>query len=432
MLVSTEQLFTDARTQNGYLDVPLPDGTLRELYELMKWGPTAANSTPARLCFVRTPEARARLIECMNPGNRQKVSEAPVTVIVGMDLAFHEYLPKLFPHTDARAWFAGKDEAIRSTAFRNSSLQGGYLIIAARALGLDCGPMSGFDAAKVDAAFWAGSARAIQPRCWRVTRAWISTRPAGLSESLPLITDPAFWAAAVPAALMIGISKSGFAGGIGTLAVPLMALSIGVPQAAAITLPLLMAADVMGLRQLWRERDGALLRILLVPGLLGIALGWLLFGLMSVKMVSGVVGALTLLFLAQSLLFPPRAEGTVAPPLVGRVLAAVSGFTSFIAHAGGPPISAYLLPMRLDPLRMAGTAAVFFAVINASKVLPYATLGLVDLRNLLTSLVLLPLAPLGVWIGVWALKRVDRTWFYRLAYGFMGLTGAKLLWDGLK
>jgi 3-hydroxypropanoate dehydrogenase len=158
MPITTAQLFTEARSQNGYLDVPVSDARLRELYDLMKWGPTAANSGPARLCFVRTPEAKARLIECMSPGNRQKVSEAPVTVIVGMDLAFHEHLPRLFPHTDARSWFAGKEEAIRTSAFRNSSLQGGYLIMAARALGLDCGPMSGFDAAKVDAAFWSGSA----------------------------------------------------------------------------------------------------------------------------------------------------------------------------------------------------------------------------------------------------------------------------------
>jgi 3-hydroxypropanoate dehydrogenase len=106
---------------------------------------------------VKSAEAKARLLPCMAPGNQRKVQEAPVTVIVGMDLAFYEHLPVLFPHTDARAWFAGKPEAIESTAFRNSSLQGGYLILAARALGLDCGPMSGFDAAAVDAAFWAGT-----------------------------------------------------------------------------------------------------------------------------------------------------------------------------------------------------------------------------------------------------------------------------------
>jgi 3-hydroxypropanoate dehydrogenase len=158
MQVTTEQLFTEARSQNGYRPEPVSDATLQSLYDLLKWGPTSANCSPARLCFVRTPQAREQLLACVAPGNRQKVTEAPVTVIIGMDLAFHEHLPRLFPHTDARAWFAGNDELIRTTAFRNSSLQGGYLILAARALGLDCGPMSGFDAAKVDAAFWAGTA----------------------------------------------------------------------------------------------------------------------------------------------------------------------------------------------------------------------------------------------------------------------------------
>jgi 3-hydroxypropanoate dehydrogenase len=157
MITSTEQLFTEARTQNGYRPDPVPDDTLRQIYELMKWGPTAANSTPARLIFVRSAAGKDRLIACLSPGNVSKVREAPVTVIVGMDLDFHEQLPKLFPHVDARAWFA-HDEAKRAeSAMRNSSLQGGYLIMAARALGLDCGPMSGFDAAKVDAAFWAGT-----------------------------------------------------------------------------------------------------------------------------------------------------------------------------------------------------------------------------------------------------------------------------------
>jgi 3-hydroxypropanoate dehydrogenase len=157
MLVSTEQLFTEARTQNGYFDDPVPDETLHALYDLLKWGPTSANSCPARFVFVRSAEAKAKLLECMSAGNQVKVREAPVTVIVGMDLAFHDKLPQLFPHTDARSWFAGKPELIQTTAFRNSSLQGAYLIIAARALGLDCGPMSGFDAARLDAAFFAGT-----------------------------------------------------------------------------------------------------------------------------------------------------------------------------------------------------------------------------------------------------------------------------------
>ena len=158
MITSTERLFTDARTQNGYKPEAVSDETLRQLYELVKWGPTAANSTPARLIFVRSAAGKHKLLGCVSPGNVNKVREAPVTVIVGMDLDFHEQLPKLFPHTDARSWFVNDAAKRAESAMRNSSLQGGYLIMAARALGLDCGPMSGFDAAKVDAAFWAGSA----------------------------------------------------------------------------------------------------------------------------------------------------------------------------------------------------------------------------------------------------------------------------------
>jgi 3-hydroxypropanoate dehydrogenase len=157
MITSTEQLFTEARTQNGYKPEPVSDDTLRQLYELMKWGPTAANSAPARLIFVRSPEAKDRLLGCVSPGNVNKVREAPVTVVVGMDIDFHDKLPKLFPHVDARAWFANDVAKRAESAMRNSSLQGGYLILAARALGLDCGPMSGFDPAKVNAAFWAGT-----------------------------------------------------------------------------------------------------------------------------------------------------------------------------------------------------------------------------------------------------------------------------------
>ena len=158
MQTTTERLFTEARTQNGYLDTPVSDAQLQQLYDLLKWGPTAANSNPARFAFVRSAAGKEQLLACVSAGNQQKVREAPVTVIVGMDLAFYEQLPQLFPHTDARSWFAGKPAAIEATAFRNSSLQGGYMILAARALGLDCGPMSGFDADKLDAAFWAGTA----------------------------------------------------------------------------------------------------------------------------------------------------------------------------------------------------------------------------------------------------------------------------------
>ena len=158
MNITTEQLFTEARTQNGYLDTAVPDEQLQALYALLKWGPTSANCSPARFIFVRSAQAKARLVPCMAPGNQAKVQQAPVTVIIGMDMAFFDKLPQLFPHTDARAWFVGKPAHIEATAFRNSSLQGAYLIMAARALGLGCGAMSGFDAAALDAAFWAGTA----------------------------------------------------------------------------------------------------------------------------------------------------------------------------------------------------------------------------------------------------------------------------------
>jgi 3-hydroxypropanoate dehydrogenase len=157
MQVSTEQLFTQARTQNGYRPTAVSDEQLRALYDLLKWGPTSANCSPARFVFVRSAQAKDKLLACAAPGNVAKIKQAPVTAVIGMDMAFHEKLPQLFPHADARSWFAGNDAKIAETAFRNSSLQGGYFIVAARAIGLDCGPMSGFDAAKLDAAFWAGT-----------------------------------------------------------------------------------------------------------------------------------------------------------------------------------------------------------------------------------------------------------------------------------
>ena len=248
----------------------------------------------------------------------------------------------------------------------------------------------------------------------------------------PLIHDAAFYAVAVPAVLMMGLSKSGFLGGFGSLAVPLMALVIPVPQAAAIMLPLLLVMDATGLQQLWRHCDRALLRWLLPAGLYGTAVGTLLFGVLSPATVAGVVGALTLLFLAQRLMFPPRADHPPPPKPLGFALGIASGFTSFVAHAGSPPFNAYVLPLRLPPLTYAATASVFFAAVNLSKWIPYAWLGLIDLTSMATALVLMPLAPVGVWLGVWATKRIDPSWFYRLAYAGMGLTGAKLLYDGLK
>ncbi|MBC7397392.1 MAG: malonic semialdehyde reductase [Bdellovibrionales bacterium] len=154
---SLDQLFFNGRTHNDWLPEPVSDQLLHQVYDLFKWAPTSANSSPARIIFVKSPEAKAKLIACMTPGNVEKTQNAPVTAIIAQDMEFYEKLPKLFPQADARSWFAGNEKLIESTAFRNSSLQGAYLILAARALGLDCGPMSGFDNSKVDEAFFKGS-----------------------------------------------------------------------------------------------------------------------------------------------------------------------------------------------------------------------------------------------------------------------------------
>ena len=150
------QLFTEARTRNAWSDRPVPQALLRQLYDLTKFGPTAVNNTPARFVFVTSPEAKARLIPLMSEGNQAKSMQAPVNVIIGMDVDFHEHLPVLFPHAPgAKDWFAD-ETGRREAAFRNSSLQGGYFLLAARALGLDVGPMSGFDPAGVKAEFFPG------------------------------------------------------------------------------------------------------------------------------------------------------------------------------------------------------------------------------------------------------------------------------------
>lgn len=181
--IDADQLFHSARTANRFLELPVPDPVLVELYERMRWAPTSANCNPLRVVFVRSQEAKARLLPCLAPGNVDKTRSAPVTAILAMDMRFHDQLVRLFPHADAKAWFEGNERAIQETAMRNSSLQGAYFILAARSLGLDCGPMSGFDPAAIEAAFlmdtgWKvnflcnlghGDASALRPRLPRLS-----------------------------------------------------------------------------------------------------------------------------------------------------------------------------------------------------------------------------------------------------------------------
>ena len=150
-----DQIFREARSYNGWLPRAVSDEQIHAIYELLKMAPTSANMQPSRIVWVKSDEARARLVECVSDGNKDKVKAAPVTALIGMDIDFHDELPWLFPHADAKSWFEGDEEGRKEGAFRNSSLQGAYLMIAARALGLDCGPMSGFDADALNAAFFA-------------------------------------------------------------------------------------------------------------------------------------------------------------------------------------------------------------------------------------------------------------------------------------
>ncbi|MDA0305325.1 MAG: malonic semialdehyde reductase [Proteobacteria bacterium] len=152
-----DQLFVAARSHNGWKETPVPVETLKKIWDITKWGPTSANCSPARIVFVTSPKAKERLKPCLMEGNVEKVMAAPVTAIIGQDMKFYDRLSELFPHTDARPWFAGNDKVIKATAFRNSTLQGAYFMLAARALGLDCGPMSGFDEGAVNETFFKGT-----------------------------------------------------------------------------------------------------------------------------------------------------------------------------------------------------------------------------------------------------------------------------------
>ena len=246
-----------------------------------------------------------------------------------------------------------------------------------------------------------------------------------------MLTDPYFYAIAAFAVLLLGIGKSGFGAGLGSLAVPLMAITVPVPQAAAILMPVLLLMDILGVAAFRREVDWRLLRFLLPCGLLGTAIGAWMFSTVNARQVAGLVGIFTLLFLAQRVLVAPFLKQAPIPPRwMGAILTTVSGFTSFVAHAGGPPVSSYLIPMRLKPIQFTATLAFFFFAVNLSKWIPYAALGLIDGRNMATSLLLLPLAPVGVWLGLKLAKRISEVWFYRCLNIGMALTGLKLVWDG--
>lgn len=246
-----------------------------------------------------------------------------------------------------------------------------------------------------------------------------------------LIDNPWFYAAAVPAVVLTGVAKGGFGGGMGGFAVPLMALTIAPTRAAAIMLPILMVMDALGLYAYWGKWDKRVMRVILPAGLVGIVLGWLTFQYLADYWLRIMLGVISIGFVVYNVL--PRAPRLARPSdAKGRFWAALSGLTSFIAHAGGPPLNVYMLPQRLETVTFTATLLVFFAAINAAKVLPYLLLGLFDATNISTSAALVPAGALGIWLGIWLRKRLSRAVFFGIIYAAMFLTGCKLLYDGLR
>lgn len=249
-----------------------------------------------------------------------------------------------------------------------------------------------------------------------------------------MITDPWFYAAAIPAVLLFGISKGGFGGGLGTAAVPLMALVISPVQAAAILLPILCVMDLVALwkfrgKWIWPE-----LRVLLPASLIGILVGTLLFGYMSPAVVRLIVGVVAISFTLHFWINRQRSKSKELaefPRSYGILGGAVAGFTSFVAHSGGPPISMYLLRRPLDRTDFAATSIVFFAVVNYVKLIPYTWLGQFDTDNLAASAALVILAPIGVLTGAWLHSRVSDRFFFALVYVLLFVVGLKLIYDGI-
>jgi uncharacterized membrane protein YfcA len=246
-----------------------------------------------------------------------------------------------------------------------------------------------------------------------------------------VITDPWFYAVAIPAILLMGISKGGFGSGAGLFATPLMALAVPIPQAAAILLPILVVMDAAGL---WAYRgvfSRENMKVILAGGIAGVVLGALTFRYFDEAWIRLILGAIAIGFVLQRYLGGAGAKAAERSTLKGLFWSAFSGLTSTIAHAGGPPLSVYLLPQQMQKAVLVGTTVIFFAVINLVKLVPYAWLGLFDARNLATSLVLSPLAPVGIGLGVFLMRRTSERLFYRIAYALLVVVGAKLAWDGI-
>ncbi len=246
-----------------------------------------------------------------------------------------------------------------------------------------------------------------------------------------MITDPVFYAAAIPAMIVLGVAKGGFQN-VGLLVVPILSLVISPVQAAGITLPILILSDIVALLSYRRSYDATTLKIVLPGAVVGIAIGWLTAAWVSEELIRLIVGSISVLF-ALDYWFRVRLRRAPHGPnaVKGGFWGIVTGFTSFVSHAGGPPFQMYAVPLRLEPRVFAGTMVVTFAVINAIKVIPYFFLGQFDATNLETAAVLLPISIPSTLLGVWLVRKFRTDAFYRLVYGLIFAIGVYLVWDGL-
>jgi uncharacterized protein len=249
--------------------------------------------------------------------------------------------------------------------------------------------------------------------------------------TLSVVTDPYFYLLAVPAVLLYGMAKGGLGPAVGAIAVPALSLVINPVQAAAILLPILCVMDIFALWNFRKSFDTRHLKILIPAGIVGIAIASLLMGHLSPDAIRLIIGVIAVAFCLNYWIGPTRLQKKSGGRFSGYLWGTVAGFTSTQVHAGGPPISVYLLPQNLDRVILMGTLAVFFAVINYLKLIPYTLLGAIDSSNFMTSVILMPLAPVGVKLGYLILNRVSQKTIYRFLYIALFLSGLKLLFDGI-
>lgn len=249
----------------------------------------------------------------------------------------------------------------------------------------------------------------------------------------PLLSDPWFYAAAVPAVILVGLSKGGLGGAMALIGVPLMALVVSPVQAAAIMLPILIVMDLVSLWT-WRgDRDSTTLKLMLPGAMAGIGIGWLTAAYVTADAVKLIVGIVAVAFFIRWLTQLRSAPDRPVGHSVARAgfWSTVSGFTSFVAHAGGPPYQVYALPLKQAPALYVGTSVVYFAIVNAVKLVPYFMLGQFDATNLSASAILMPIAPIATLAGAWVVRRMKPDLFYPFMYVMMLVIGGKLIWDGL-